>query len=115
MEQWISENRVSADSLVWQEGWPEWRRAEEVFPQLAVSKTTAPITEPESLNIGPPGTANKQTPKTNAPKVDVPSGKSKLRTTEINKKQGQRTGVFVGLAFLVLALFSLLIYVVFYN
>ena len=34
MRQWISEGRVSADSLVWREGWGDWRPAAEVFPQL---------------------------------------------------------------------------------
>jgi hypothetical protein len=31
---WISEGRVSADSLLWREGWPEWRPAGPLFPSL---------------------------------------------------------------------------------
>jgi len=34
MRTWISEGRVSADSLVWREGWRDWLEAAEVFPQL---------------------------------------------------------------------------------
>ena len=34
MRTWMSEGRVSADSLVWREGWCEWREAATVFPKL---------------------------------------------------------------------------------
>jgi GYF domain 2 len=34
MRGWLSEGRVSADSLVWREGWPDWRAANKVFPNL---------------------------------------------------------------------------------
>ncbi len=34
MRNWVAEGRVPADSLVWREGWPQWRPAAEVFPQL---------------------------------------------------------------------------------
>lgn len=37
MRTWIDEGRVSADSLVWREGWRDWRVAGEVFPQLGGS------------------------------------------------------------------------------
>ena len=32
---WIEEGRVGSDSLVWREGWPDWRDAAAVFPELA--------------------------------------------------------------------------------
>ncbi|GAB6166724.1 DUF4339 domain-containing protein [Thermostilla marina] len=31
---WIDEGRVTPDSLVWREGWRNWKEAREVFPQL---------------------------------------------------------------------------------
>jgi GYF domain 2 len=34
MRGWIAEGRVSPDSLVWREGWRDWREAAQVFPQL---------------------------------------------------------------------------------
>jgi hypothetical protein len=40
MRKWISEGRVSSDSLVWREGWPEWRSAGQYFPDLQA--VTAP-------------------------------------------------------------------------
>jgi hypothetical protein len=33
--QWITQRRVTADSLVWRDGWTDWRLASEVLPQLA--------------------------------------------------------------------------------
>lgn len=35
MRKWISEGRVSADSLVWREGFSDWRVAVDIFPTLA--------------------------------------------------------------------------------
>ena len=34
MRQWIAEGRVTADSLVWREGWPDWKIASVAFPDL---------------------------------------------------------------------------------
>lgn len=31
---WIAEGRVAPDSMVWREGWSEWRPAATVLPQL---------------------------------------------------------------------------------
>ena len=34
MRSWLAEGRVSADSLIWREGWRDWQEAGEVFPKL---------------------------------------------------------------------------------
>jgi hypothetical protein len=34
MRTWLSEGRVSADSLVWREGWRDWQEAGTIFPKL---------------------------------------------------------------------------------
>lgn len=34
MRRWLEEGRVSADSLVWREGWDDWRTGDAVFPSL---------------------------------------------------------------------------------
>jgi len=34
MRSWLSEGRVSADSLIWREGWRDWKEAGTVFPKL---------------------------------------------------------------------------------
>lgn len=38
MRTWISEGRVSADSLVWREGWRDWQEAGKVFAQMGAEK-----------------------------------------------------------------------------
>jgi hypothetical protein len=35
MRRWLGEGRVSADSLVWREGWADWQKTSTVFPELA--------------------------------------------------------------------------------
>jgi hypothetical protein len=37
MRKWLGEGRVSADSLVWRDGWGDWKPAATTFPQLAPS------------------------------------------------------------------------------
>jgi hypothetical protein len=43
MRKWLGEGRVSGDSLVWRDGWPEWKNAAQVFPSLAQFGTSGPI------------------------------------------------------------------------
>jgi hypothetical protein len=44
MRKWVAEGRVSADSLVWREGWDDWRTGGEAFPVLR--STTPPVPGP---------------------------------------------------------------------
>ncbi len=39
MRSWLAEGRVSADALVWREGWPDWQEAGSVFRQLSPNLT----------------------------------------------------------------------------
>jgi hypothetical protein len=39
LKQWIREDRVDAESLVWRDDWSEWRRAGDVFAELDRPKT----------------------------------------------------------------------------
>ncbi len=34
MRTWLAEGRIGPDSLVWREGWPDWKEARHVFPQV---------------------------------------------------------------------------------
>ena len=50
-QSWIQEGRVGPDSLVWQEGWDDWKQGAEIFPQLAGSpEPPAGFTSPGGLN-----------------------------------------------------------------
>lgn len=56
MRAWISEGRVGASSLVWRAGWPEWRAAAGIFPQLGSLLATP------GVSVAPPtlvATANR--------------------------------------------------------
>lgn len=45
MRRWLGEGRVSADSMVWREGWEDWKLAGPIFPSLeAVPTSTKPTT-----------------------------------------------------------------------
>lgn len=46
MRQWLVQGRISGDSLVWREGWPDWLDAGVVFPQLSSGSPKAPPVEP---------------------------------------------------------------------
>ena len=43
MRTWMNEGRVSADSLVWREGWRDWQEAGTVFPKLRGTQPTDPL------------------------------------------------------------------------
>ena len=47
---WLAEGRISADTLVWREGWRDWQEAGGVFPQLNFAFSN-PLS---ALNIPPP-------------------------------------------------------------
>jgi hypothetical protein len=42
MRKWLGEGRVSSDSLVWRDGWADWKSAAAVFPSLGGSPVPAP-------------------------------------------------------------------------
>jgi hypothetical protein len=42
MRRWLNEGRVSADALVWREGWPDWKSAGPIFPSLEGPEVLAP-------------------------------------------------------------------------
>jgi hypothetical protein len=65
LRKWIGEGRVSSDSLVWREGWTDWREAALLFPGL-VASAGAPAPVPGPLPgaatvpvIGPKSTATR--------------------------------------------------------
>lgn len=42
LQRWTAEGRVTADSLVWREGWPHWRPAADVWPATAGASAAIP-------------------------------------------------------------------------
>jgi hypothetical protein len=68
MRQWLSEGRISPDSLVWREGWRDWQQASAVFAQLRFSDPMAAIAQTDEQFARPMSVMVKQT-----------SGRSKFR------------------------------------
>ncbi len=52
MRGWIAEGRVSADSLVWREGFADWIPAAQLFPSLAAATAPTPPAEPAAPAAG---------------------------------------------------------------
>jgi len=46
MRKWLSEGRVSSDSLVWREGWTDWQNAGKLFPSLNQAGTNSGTAAP---------------------------------------------------------------------
>ncbi|TWU56410.1 hypothetical protein Poly51_23200 [Rubripirellula tenax] len=51
LKQWIEEGRVAATALIWREGWPQWRPADEALVEVAsilpsVSEVAKPAVQP---------------------------------------------------------------------
>ena len=51
VRQWIRESRLAADSLVWRDDWPDWRRASDVFAELAQPATVSAATPDGPLSL----------------------------------------------------------------
>jgi len=54
MRKWVSEGRVSADSLVWRDGWSDWRNANEEIPALGAGPTppaTNVVARPKPVSV----------------------------------------------------------------
>ena len=52
MRGWLSEGRVSPETLVWREGWADWREATSVFPQLQSAASAMPEAPPVAMSNG---------------------------------------------------------------
>lgn len=49
LDEWAAEGRLDGTCQVLQDGWEQWRWADEVYPELAEAKTEEPATEPGPL------------------------------------------------------------------
>jgi hypothetical protein len=73
MRTWLAEGRVSANTLVWREGWREWQAAGDVFPQLSSGQAILGL---ESILAEPIATPGHGHP----PKPHVPPRSTQLIT-----------------------------------
>ena len=90
MRQWLKEGRVTAESLVWQEGWDEWRSAIEVFPEIgpaAPETGTPPAVENPSPVVESP--RQQVSPVSAAEPVEVDETKMKMLEYRLKRSQGK--------------------------
>jgi hypothetical protein len=69
---WLAEGRISADTLVWREGWRDWQEAGSVFPQLnpALANPLAALNIP----AGPMAIPQRSATLSPSPARNVPNG-----------------------------------------
>ena len=87
MRAWFKEGRVTADSLVWREGWRDWVEAVTVFPKLAMVKWSPDDSDSTSKRPPPPPPNDSPNDSPN----DLPNDLSKLgqkdtKTTPTSKR-----------------------------
>ncbi len=89
MRGWLTEGRVSPETLVWREGWADWQEAGSVFPDLQ-SPSVSPAAPPVAMEDG----AN---------------AAYSYRTGSRRRKKGPSMGLIVALVAVVLLLLVFLI------
>jgi hypothetical protein len=118
MRRWIAEGRVGTDSLVWREGWNDWKSASFVLPEVAKqagSAAAAPVTANVLPNSRAPVIATDAT--TAAGNFIVPSTANADPTSPNRPAAKSRSShaltiwVVVGLSLVAVALGVALIYV----
>jgi hypothetical protein len=101
MRKWLGEGRVGADSLVWREGWTDWKTASDVFPGLPGEKPPEPTFE-----IKKPVPAPSET----APAMNMAVTSTSPRPVKI-KSNTTAILIVAGLTIVCAGLFAALVYV----
>ena len=100
MRKWISEGRVSSDSLVWREGWTDWQAAGKLFPTLQAA--------------GGPAAAATSVPAVSTTVPLSPRSSTRAAGRYETKKRDNSSlaiGILVGLGIICLVLVAVLVYV----
>lgn len=94
MRRWIDEGRVTADSLLWRDGWVDWQEAGQVFPGLS--------------GVADLPDAGNGMPATTFPLPERPTTPSAARAGRTRRKKSPYVGVAI-VAVLVLVSLGLLV------
>ena len=129
IRQWISEGRITADSLVWREGWPDWKLASATFPSMGggVVQAVAPVAAAQaSPGAAPAAVAPVQAVPVQAAAVPSASG-PEFPSLGPNASPGRKPTIYrrknntarvVAIGFLSVALIvltALLVYVLYFK
>lgn len=124
LRSWIGEGRVAATALVWRDGWPQWRQADEAIPELAASMpaggyvaertldapSDAPPTSP-SFDSGPSEASSEVALVTDSA-APMLRGSTKIGGTK-SARNNQRVAVITGMSIVCVLLVSVLAYAIF--
>ncbi len=106
LRSWITEARVTPTSLVWRDGWPQWRSASDALVEFGGNMQAEP--KPSMMHV--------QRPSSSSGNFGAPSVPSLKGDAAIGMKKGERTDrrfIIIGsLAALAMTLVGLLIYLV---
>lgn len=92
MRDWIKDGRVTADSLVWREGWPDWVEAVTVFPRLALVRWLPDDKAKKKTPPPPPPPPPKKRPgKEEGPSEAPPSVEPFVDTTVDGKRTSRKS------------------------
>ncbi len=97
LRQWIAEHRVTPDTLVWREGWPDWQRADVVLVEFANVQPV--LAASAALPLGVPVAA---------PAAEFPFSAEPLRT-RTGRPYNRRSNNMRGLVIAVLVLAVLIL------
>ncbi len=84
LRQWIAEGRVAATSLLWRDGWPNWRPADEVLPGVA-DKSSQAKPNPGISNAVPQDSGSKDSSQAQTPE---PPRTSEVQGTQASGNPG---------------------------
>ena len=112
MRQWLGENRVTAGSLVWREGWPQWKNAEEVFPEYLEQPVFSEVaTESPKIDVSP-AIDDSDLPPVSGSAEPTRAAKDESVGTRRRSKRNKRTTMITLLAVTSVVLIGVLILVV---
>lgn len=96
--QWISEGRVSHDSLVWREDWADWQQAGTALPQLAAGGGAMPAA---AVSVPMGQVASAGTPE--GPAISTPTASARSLSRRRQKGPGAAVIIMLALVAIVLA------------
>lgn len=114
LKQWIDEGRVAATSLLWRDGWPQWRSADDAFPEIASSLPSGDSTPNATLALhSSPATRPRNEANSSESTVSAPqlSGEADVGTGR--RSRSLRRALWIGvLSAIALTLLGVLLVVV---
>jgi len=103
MRAWVGEGRLNQECFVWREGWANWRRATDVFPeyfQSLADKDRPIFIDDESESAVEP--KNEPKKRSNLKKSATKKKPNQVPSSPVSKRAGNSRWLFLGLLLMVL-------------